>query len=154
MKQIKNGLTALLLATGLTFTGCEKRGIYYENESSPVLHEQARVAQTVYVPASDGHGSTTGYNFGKGGGLTVSSVNIHIPAKYAVVFECQHGKFIIEGGEDKYKTLWEKLKDNQTVDVEYKEIYEVKYSYEGNDNKTALEKNIIKYDFLNANPIE
>ena len=153
MRKIRSGLAVLALAVGLTTNGCEKRGIYHETETSPVLHEEARVAQTIYVPESRGHGSSSGWNFGEGGGYTVSSASIHTPAKYAVVFECQHGKFIIEGESQRYKTLWEKLKDNQIVDVEYKEVGEVKCEYKGNNNRNVLERKIVKYDFLDANPI-
>ena len=154
MKRMRVGLAALLFTAGLVSNGCERKGIYNETGESPVLHEGARVAQTIYVPESNGHGSSTGYQFGEGGGVIISSTSVHVPAKYAVVFECQHGKFIIEGEDEKYKNLWKKLKDNQTVDVEYKEIYDIKCEYKGDNDRTVLERKLVKYDFLDANPIE
>lgn len=83
-------------------------------ESGPELTERATVADLPYVPA--GHGSGMGLSMK--GDLSVSSVDI--PARYAVVFECQHGRFVVER-ED----LWRRLHVGQAVTIRYRELYKV-----------------------------
>jgi hypothetical protein len=95
--------TPLIAVLSLMFilSGCDK----YEN--GPELTEPAEIYDTCFVPA--GHGETSGgvgintkghwaYNFPQG---------VEIPAAYAVVFKCQHGKFVIDGerGEAIYKSF-------------------------------------------------
>ena len=58
---------------------------------------------------------------------THSTSTVTIQDQFAVVFECQHGKFIIEslGKESTAGLLWKKLKQGDSVDIRYKEVYYV-----------------------------
>ena len=131
---------ALALVT-LLVTGCKKAVLEY----SEVLTEPATVVDLVYTPSL--HGGGVGPTFGMSGsgdatlGLAITSVNV--PERYAVVFLCQHGKFIIQSA--KAKELWQRLKLNQEVTVSYKEVYRTVYD----DNK-VVSRALIKYDFLDA----
>lgn len=66
-----------------------------------------------------------------------------IPAKYGVMFECEHSvKFVIEGTKEKHKSLWQRMKKDSTVTIFYREIYHV-------DTKTG-QKSLFDFDFLDA----
>jgi len=66
-----------------------------------------------------------------------------IPAKYGVMFECEHGvKFVIEGTKEKHKSLWQRMKKDSAVTIFYREIYHV-------DTKTG-QKTLADFDFLDA----
>ena len=76
----------------------------------PELRESALVEDLPFVPA--GHGSGSGLSMK--GDVTFTSVDI--PARYATVFQCQHGKFVIEG-----EALWKSLTKGERVTVVYRE---------------------------------
>lgn len=119
-------LTLLLCGCGETFT---------KDATEP-----ATVVDVVYTPSN--HGSGLGLDMtGKGG---ISLVEVDVAEKYAVVFECQHGKFIVQGekGSNAYKQ-WTKLKTGQNVIVSYQE------KYEKDDEKVKL----VGYHFLDASPV-
>lgn len=121
MKQI---FTALLL---IFIVGC------YKTEYSPVLTEPATVSDSVYTPA--GHGTGIGNSFNSSGSVGMVVTSIDIPEVYAVVFKCQHGKFIV-----KRKDMWDKLQKGDKVIVQYREEYRV----------TDKERILNKYDFIDA----
>ena len=83
-------------------------------EYSKELTEPATVEQTIFTPAT--HGTGVGPVTGGKGGLTVVSVDTS--PVYAVVFECQHGKFIVEN-----EAVWRYLKQGDHVLVNYREVY-------------------------------
>ena len=132
---------ASLALVALVATGCERT----KTEYSEVLTEPATVIDLVYTPSR--HGSGVGPTFGITGegdisvGIAITSVNI--PERYAVVFRCKHGKFIIQSA--KAKELWQRLKLNQEVTVSYKEVYRTVY-----DDKKVVSRVLVKYDFLDA----
>lgn len=122
---------AILFAT-LLLAACEKY------EYSETLTEQATVDDVVFAPSQ--HGSSSGIAIDGNGraGPTFSSVSI--PEKYAIVFRCQHGKFVVQGEGEKYRLLWERLHRGQCVDVTYREEYVVR-----EDGRV-----LTGYDFLDA----
>ena len=131
-------LGVLLLLVG----GCA------DYEHSEEMTEPATVTEVAYVPSQ--HGTGVGPSFGSDSsgnstmGIAITSVSIS--EKYAVVFECQHGKFIVESEKDGdgYK-LWQRLKEGQQVTVSYREMYWTKKR-----NGEIVEKHLVGYDFLNA----
>ncbi|VVB82649.1 Uncharacterised protein [uncultured archaeon] len=134
---------ALCIGAGLiSLAGCRE----YRIEYSPVLHEDAKVVDVVY---------TMNYNMDDGSnspGIAVVSMNI--PEKYAVVFKSQHGKFIVEGEDERHKNLWSRMQEGEKVDVTYKEKYESVYDDTNKDGTNELvERRLVKYDFLDAQPI-
>lgn len=96
-------MKSLILFSFLILTGCELP----QNKYGEELTEKAIVFDLCFVPKGHGSDTALGFNMGKGGGLTITPVDIHIPARYAVIFQCQHGKFVIDEkrGESLYKTL-------------------------------------------------
>ncbi len=153
---IKNKAMPYALAMGIgasLLTGCKE----IKTELSDILHEDATVSDVVYIPSRHGSGSGIGPTFdmtGDGGiGVAVTNVDVHIPEKYAVVFKCQHGKFIVEGTDKPHKSLWEKLSEGQEVDVSYREVYKSVYDdVDGDGEKDLVSRALIKYDFLDAKP--
>jgi len=55
------------------------------------------------------------------------SNTVKVEDQFAIVFECQHGKFLIEdlGRDSRAGNLWKKLKQDDKVKIRYKEIYYV-----------------------------
>ncbi|MEK6925872.1 MAG: hypothetical protein AABW50_01195 [Nanoarchaeota archaeon] len=151
MGRIKNSmLTGLAL---LTFLGCEQRPFKVRG-TSPILYEDAVVREAVYSPSRHGSGSGGGptIDFDGNIGFAFTSVSVNVPEKYAVVFECQHGKFIVEGTDDAHKSLWKRMSEGDTVRVSYKEIYESVCADTNKDGAIdTLSRALIDYDFLDAN---
>lgn len=138
----------------LACSGC----VRVETEQSSVLHEDAVVIETVYTPSR--HDTNLGMTAIKagaigmdfsgdvgiriGGGLQISSSEV--PEKFAVVFKCKHGKFIVD-----HKEVYEKLKgkEDKIVDVSYTEVYQT--TYDKKDGKEyVIDRILIKYHFLDA----
>lgn len=118
-------LVALVL-----LAGCPQCGPSY----GPALSEPAEVDSLAFVP--EGHGSGSGLT---SNGHTVFT-SVYIPARYAVVFHCQHGKFVIEGDDDRHRALWEKFKEHDQVTVRYRE----KLEHHDDGNR------VVGLDFLDA----
>ena len=125
MKQI---FTALLF---LFVVGC------YKTEYSPTLTEPATVSDSIYTPAQ--HGSAVGPVLNTSGNAGLAITSVDVPEAYAVVFKCQHGKFIV-----KRKDIWEKLQTGDKVVIQYREEYHV----------TDKERVLHKFDFIDANKVD
>lgn len=136
---------------------CSACGPETKIEHSEIMHEDALIVETVYTPSS--HETTLEPSFGGSGligfgpsgigmrigsGIQISSSEV--PEKFAVVFKCQHGKFIIHR-----KDIYQKLKDheNQTVDVSYQEVYRDTYE-EVKGEKKVTQRVRIDYHFIDA----
>ena len=144
------GLLPLLLAS------CGS-GIETKTELSDVLTEDAIVSEIVYMPSRHGSGSGIGptMDFDGNIGFAFSSVSVSIPEKYAVVFKCQHGKFISEGTDQRHKDLWQRLSEGHEVVVTYKEIFKSTYQdTDGDGKKEVIKRELVAYDFLDAQPKE
>lgn len=125
---------AILLLIPLALLGCEKL------EYSDVLTEKGTVSETIYTPSS--HGTGMGWSFGGKNGPKPVVTSISVPSKYAIVFECAHGKFVVENEGDGSKAhgLWKRLKKGQEVTIKYREVYVV----------TETERHLKDYDFVDA----
>ncbi len=77
---------------------------------------------------------------------TSATSTVKIEDQFAVVFECQHGKFLIEdlGRDSRAGKLWKKLKQGDEVKIRYKEIFHVIPA----ENK----KTVVSYEFIDADP--
>jgi len=122
----------LLLLFPLLLCGCPK--ISYVNKS-----EKGTVYDICFVPA--GHGIGRGFSFGKDGGPVFTDVDI--PARYAVVFACQHGRWVIDGNRG--EALYKKLTKGQHVLIQYQERIET--------DKEAGTTNLLGLHFIDANAI-
>ncbi len=153
---LKNRLVPYTLAIGLgasLLSGCKET----RTELSDILHEDAVVSETVYTPSRHGSGSGVGPTFDVTDGnvgIAFTSININIPEKYAVVFKCQHGKFIVEGTDIEHKSLWKKLSQGQEVDISYREVFNSVYDdIDGDGKKDLVSRTLVDYDFLDAQPM-
>ncbi len=93
-----------------------------KKEGGPKLTESAVIYDTAFVP--EGHGTGTASGYTSNGDYHYSTVKTKIPARYAVVFQCQHGKFIIDGDRGEY--LYKKFSKGDKVIVSYQEEFEVR----------------------------
>lgn len=146
---------ALLGTLALGGSGCkncgEKAWSSYAEEESGVIYEDAIVSETVYSPSRHGSDLAPTIDITGEGGLGVAIVDVQIPEKYAIVFKCQHGKFIVEGTDRKHKELWGRFNRGDSVTVSYKEMYKSTYKDTDCDGKKELiHKSLIGYDFLEA----
>lgn len=115
-----NKCSMLVLVLGCVVLSCDQ----VRRFNGPELTEPAEVYDACYVPAGHGSGTAIGYNFGEKGGVTFTPIDVHIPARYAVVFKCQHGKFIIVGKRG--EALYKKFSKGDEVIIHYCEVFEVK----------------------------
>lgn len=77
-----------------------------------------------------------------------SSTTVTVQDQFAVVFECQHGKFIIEslGKESTAGLLWKKLKQGDPVNIRYKEVYYVTPADES--------RKLRRFEFVDADAVK
>jgi hypothetical protein len=152
------------IIVGFYLTSCNTK-----REYSNTLHEKVVVVALIYSPSqhnteitetvvddynnpfkgSDINGNK-GLKIGKINGRDAQLTTTTIPEKYGVVFQCQHGTFTIEGSEQKYQILYQKLYNSvhDTVDVLYREMYNV--TYDKKDKTKVIKKELIDLDFLDA----
>lgn len=104
---MENSVAVFVCGVVIFLAGCQE----VRREYSDTLHEDAMIVETVYTPSRhDSKVGLTAFNAGLtgvdysgnfgirlGGGLQISSVTV--PEKFAVVFKCQHGQFIISRRE-------------------------------------------------------
>ncbi len=141
---MRQTLTAMLF--GLSLMGFDPRE--YRTETSALLHEDALVTKRVYTSASHDVTFMPTLDFEGNVGLDVNFDEL--PETYAVIFKCQHNvEFIIQGSENRYKTLYERLHEGDEVDVMYREVYKVVYD-RSKAEKEFIEKRLVKYDFIDA----
>jgi hypothetical protein len=142
------------------FSSCED----VREESSNVMNERAVVVTTLYSPSEHhtditptafDHGILVGTDYNGNQGIRLSKnlqiTSTTIPEKYGVVFQCQHGTFTIEGSDQKYRILSQKLirSVGDTVNILYKEQYSV--TYEKKDGLTREIRRVLrKLDFVDA----
>jgi len=133
-------------ALGLALAGCSE---YTKNEQSEILYEKGKVITTLYNKEHTSTDIAPGMT--SGGDIAISVNSTTFPETWGVVFRCEHGnKFPIIGKENKYKKLWEKFDDGDSVNIAYKENYKVKY-----ERKTdkVIAKELTDYDFIDAEKI-
>jgi hypothetical protein len=125
----------------LVVIGCETE----KEELSNVMTESAIVADTIFMPSQHGSGSGTTYSMSSGH-IGISSVDVDIPEKYAIVFECEHGKFVIERMPDA-REMWKNLRKGQSVKVYYQEKFRRIY-----EKDKQIKSSLIGYHFIRAVP--
>jgi hypothetical protein len=113
-----------------------------EREYTTPTTEPGRVSKLIFLPSGHGSDVAVGFNTGKGGGVTVTPIDVDIPARYGIVFECTHGSFAVEG--EKWVPLWKSLREGQKVTIRYREVYEI--------DRKAKTRTFVKFDFLGAVP--
>ena len=113
----------------LILAGCGPTLTYSTTRTEP-----AKVGKLLYVPSGEGSGLGVGFD---GKRTSVVSTDVTIPARYGIVFECDHGSFAVEGS--KWKALWQSLHEGDSVTVEYRDEF--------------ADGVFRKYDFLGATKV-
>lgn len=121
----------IAILIGLFLMGCGP-----VTEQSKVLKEKVRVVALVYNPGV--HDSSVGPTINFNGGVGIGISSIDVPPYWAVVFECQHGRFIVED-----KALWKAVYQDSVYTCLYTEIYKTEYK-----NDVVISRVLVKYDFL------
>ena len=148
MTNLISKLTKLVMipAVSIMLNGCSE---YTKNEQSKILYEKGKVVTTLYNKEHTSTDIAPGMT--SGGDIAISVNSTTFPEMWGIVFRCEHGnKFPIIGEEDKYKKLWEKFDDGDSVKIAYKENYLIKY-----ERKTdkVINKELTDYDFIDAEKI-
>lgn len=112
-----------------------------KQEYGSTLTEHGEIYDTAFVPS--GHGSDISLGTSTNGDLTITPVSIDIPERYAIVFKCQHGKFIING--DKAKNLYHRFSRGDKCTISYREVIRVHMK----DGK-EVSRSVYDLDFLDA----
>jgi hypothetical protein len=108
--------------------------------------EDGEVLDVIYMPSRHGAGFGPSVGVDTDGGVAsgVSIVSVDMPSKFAVVFKCQHGKFVVqsEGDESRAHQLWKKLTQGMRVTIAYQEEY----------RENSQGRQFVKYHFVDAIP--
>lgn len=110
-------LTMLLIA--MLAVACEEK-------PRTLLHEEAVVEQSTFVPGQPCGGSGIGLD--TDGSLSVHSFDCSTEDVYAVVFRCQHGKFVVRHG-DRARETWEHVHAGDHVTNAYYEDSPGKFQF-------------------------
>ncbi len=155
-----------LLGIAALFASCQD----IRTESSDTMYEKATIVTLIYSPSehkteitqtafgSKGMGIGTDWNGNTG--IKISKnyqiTSTTIPEKYGVVFQCQHGTFTVEGSDQKYKVLSQKLSKEvgDTVNILYKEQYLVTYEKDKDGKSKEVSRVLKKLDFIDAQPLK
>lgn len=125
----------LLLLMALTLSSC------YKTEYSMPMNEKGQVLDLFMTPEQVVHNNYSSTD--EDGYTSHRSYTNRVPAKYSVIFQCEHGtRFVITGEDALHQELYRRMTRNMNVAISYREVYHV-------DNKTG-EKILADYDFLNA----
>jgi len=90
-------------------------------EFSKELHESGKVLQTIYTPATHGSASGTSVDFDLN--VKFHNMTINTQEQFGVMFQCEHGQFVVTGTSERYKKLWESLPKDSNVTIYYREEY-------------------------------
>lgn len=107
-------IVAILLAVFIT--GCD---LIQPRPLPPILSETATVADTVYKPGT----TSSGFRLNSHGHIILTDDSTD--PTYAVILDCQHGRFAIEGSDERAKGLWSLAapRKGKHVGVKYTEVY-------------------------------
>jgi hypothetical protein len=100
---------ALLLFFAFSLCSC----VQYQD--GPVKTESGIVYDTCYVPS--GHGSDIAVGITGNGQVSITPIDLNIPARWAVVFQCEHGKFVIDGARGEH--CYQRLQRGDKVTIKY-----------------------------------
>ena len=108
---MKRFVVLILACLACLMCGCSR---YIEG---PEKTEQGEIYDVCFVP--EGHGS--GMGFTSKGNMVFTDT--YIPARYAVVFKCEHGKFVIDG--DRGERIYKAFNKGDSVTIHYCEDLKV-----------------------------
>lgn len=131
-------IVLLAAAMAAFLCGCET----HETEYSDVKTEQGKVVDLVFMPAN--HGSSIDPGMSMSGNITLTFTSVTLPEKHAVVFQCQHGRFVVES--EKAKELYQRLSRDQAVTISYREVFNL--TRDGTN--IIAPKSFVKFDFIDA----
>ena len=122
-------------------------------KASAAMYEDGKVEKLFYIPAT--HRVDTVYRpeydwYNDEWEWEWKDIIVEVPAKYGVLFTCDHGSFTLEGTKNAER-MWKTLKEGDEVTITYKEIYNVHHRrVEGAEKQVIVTPHLVDYDFLNA----
>ncbi|MBI2633473.1 MAG: hypothetical protein HYW78_03780 [Parcubacteria group bacterium] len=154
---MKKTVLFLCLAICISAVGCQS----VVTEYSETLKEDAVILETVYTPSTHetvleqsygSYGSNSMIGYGSSGtGIRLGNSGLQVtevrhPEKFAVVFKCKHGKFIISR-----KAIYDRFNglDGSKVVVSYREVYKTTFDDESGQKK-MISRILMDYDFIDA----
>lgn len=106
---------------------------------SAPMTEEVVVEATPFAPAQSGMGIGSGTDH-KGRSVTTTEF-VSIDAAYAVVLRCDaHGRFAVQGSDERHKQLWSRFQVGDRLTVVYRE-------------KRNLSGERVGFDFISADPV-
>jgi len=149
---LKTSLFLLLLSLLLLACSLSEHEVSFSQE----MQEPATIVDLVFTPKR--HTSTISTSLDSHFNVQVVPVSIRIPERYAVVFQCQHGKFVIDR-EPIAEEMWRAFRVNQKVTVYYREEYLDRYRvtrkwYGGLVERKLIERQLRDYYFIQAIPVD
>lgn len=153
----KKSLELLMLSVMATTASCGDFPVT-RLEYSDIKKERGVVVDTYHTDAHSHSEITMSPSFDMDGNasLSLGSSTTSLPETWGVYFRCEHNtKFPIDGSEQRHKELWEKLDPGMDVTITYREQY--KNTYEDRDHngeRELVNRELVDFDFLDANPLE
>lgn len=153
---------------GLFFlSGCgTKEWTETRTELSNLMHGNGTVIEKVYNPKEEKGKRKVIIlktrdnleNILKGNGTKDSIIKseiITLNERYSIILDWEFGSFVIQGSEKEYEKLFNKLKNNQKVDILYEEEYQCNYKYLNyGKRKILLDKKLVDYEFFDIKPLK
>lgn len=81
----------------------------------PAQTELGHVEELIFLPRQ--HGTSTGIDLAN---FRPVVGTVDIPATYGVVFGCEHGRFAVQGQEDRHEALWKRFAKGDRVRITYR----------------------------------
>lgn len=98
-----------------------------ETTYGPTQYEPGEIVAMTYMPPGHGSGVGVAPVVGGNGGVGIAFVDVDIPARYGIVFRCNHGSFVINGGSRSTaaKLITDTaLEAGMDVTIQYREVLE------------------------------
>lgn len=125
----------LVFIAFMTLVGC------YKTEYSPTMTEKGKVLDLFFTPKEVTH--TNVVHTDSDGFTHFNTYTNEVPAKYSVIYQCEHGtRFVITGSDVLHQELYKRMVKDSNVTIFYREVYSV-------DKKKSIKK-LRDYDFLDA----
>ena len=103
------------------------------------MTEEVVVEATPFAPAQYGTGLGTGLS--SSGEMVTTTTSVMLPSSYAVVLRCEaHGRFAVQGSDERYWRMWNRFNVGQRLTVTYRE-------------KRNRAGELVGLDFISAEPI-
>ncbi|MBU0597608.1 hypothetical protein KKF61_01270 [Patescibacteria group bacterium] len=131
---LRNVFIILMVLSLILMAGCERTVM----ERSEIFTEEVRVRDLIFTPSIHGTGVGPTLDLTGEGGLGIAVTSVSTKEKHSIVFECQHGGFVIEREE-----LWKKLHEDSVYTCHYVNLFKAVYN-----GDQFVSRDFYDFDFL------